>query len=351
MNRVLFLHASIPNYVADGIFHGLRQLEQFEVVDIPRHDVMYKNATKAMLDKTGSRGGCLYGRLDLEHDVIASSRVFWQRELSGYNFVIISDPHHCFHYLAILKKGLGKNWISKILWIDGSDSVSAFPFTSKAAFSQFWHRALYPILFFPYFKREFLSWAALLGIDRNNRVKILHKIFSGRGRIKKISISVPDDYIRVIPFAEKDLDWFPLTPDPEMKILIPELQPMFLGQRQFVITNHIEYERLLNRSKFGIVCKRAGWDSLRVYEYAARGVIICFKNLHLKPANCPPYGLDESNCIPYTTGESLLQSIEAMSDENLISIQNNAYLWLKQYTTFQMALHVLEEMTKKEMIL
>ena len=89
--KILFLNAGISNYLVDGLFYGLRSIEGVTVVDAPRIDVMYNDATPSLLKKNGNRGVTLYGLLDKESDLVRELRYGWRMGLDAFDLIIISD--------------------------------------------------------------------------------------------------------------------------------------------------------------------------------------------------------------------------------------------------------------------
>ncbi len=58
--KVLFFHHNQPDYLAEGLFHGLRSLLGKNCVDIPRYDSMYTPLTDSMKSKLRGNGFSLY---------------------------------------------------------------------------------------------------------------------------------------------------------------------------------------------------------------------------------------------------------------------------------------------------
>jgi len=63
-----------------------------------------------------------------------------------------------------------------------------------------------------------------------------------------------------------------------------------------------EYYEDMQRSWFGLTCKKGGWDSLRHYEIMAAGSLLLFKEYDKKPKLCAP---QELPCYSYSSLEEL----------------------------------------------
>ena len=76
-----------------------------------------------------------------------------------------------------------------------------------------------------------------------------------------------------------------------------------LGNRSgYKFNREEDYFQDLQRSWFGLTCKRGGWDCLRHYEIIANGAVLLFKDYNKKPALCSPQHLP---CLSYSTREEL----------------------------------------------
>jgi hypothetical protein len=163
----------------------------------------------------------------------------------------------------------------------------------------------------------------------------------GRHKLLPISMGIPADAIETIAPAAKTKDWVNYNVDPGLKDLFAADRSAATGQRHFVFENAAAYNADLRASRFGITTRRAGWDCLRHYEYAAKGVVLCFRDLHLKPPACAPHGLDASNCIIYKSREDLLAQIDNLTPEQYARLQAGGYAWVRRHTTVAVALRFL----------
>ena len=88
--------------------------------------------------------------------------------------------------------------------------------------------------------------------------------------------------------------------------------------------------------------KRAGWDALRHYELAANGCVPCFRELERKPPLCPPYGLDESACVPYADYDDLVAKLAAIGPDDYARLREGALRWASQNSTRERARQLLD---------
>lgn len=343
--KILFLSSTIPNYVADGLFHGLRCLDGVTLVDVPRIDYMYTNATDEALDKTGSRGNTLYHLLQ-ESEGLGGRRTFWQRDLEEYDCIIFSDIYEQCDLFHKIYRGIHPKKRQSLCIVDGYDVPAMFPYFHNSFNLKVrpWVYT-YSISKVPYFKREYENASALYGVPKQRFLslnKMLSVVLQKPASLFPISMSIPEALIQYIPLGNKPQEFVQYNIDEELSELFPERPPASLGKWQPVYENQAQYYQDIGRSKFGITLKRAGWDCLRHYEYTAKGAILCFRDLHKKSPFCAPFELDDTNCIPYQHKSELLSKIGKMSLLELEQIQENQYKWIARYTTRQVAQRFLD---------
>ncbi|MEI7979626.1 MAG: hypothetical protein WCI53_12335 [Bacteroidota bacterium] len=338
--KILAINSTIPNYVVDGLIYGLKKIDGIEVVDIPRMDFLYKDATFDALQKTGNRGATLYGLLDDVVNVIGK-RTFWQRDIEEYDLILFCDIASDYKLFNQLYKN--KKLSHKLIIIDGYDSPSIFPFFSikkrlKDEISLFFK--CYTKV--PYFKREFETCYTQYGIKKQKKIihKILNYFFSKRMTIP-ISMSIPANFIDKSVVEIKSKSFVDYNVDPFLTSIFNNTND--IGIWKPVYASATDYIIDLNNSKFGITTKRAGWDCLRHYEYAAKGVILCFKNLHDKPSGCAPFGLSEQNSIVYSTEHDLIAKIELLGATEISKLLNNSFKWVENYSCEKVATYFLQQ--------
>ena len=151
---------------------------------------------------------------------------------------------------------------------------------------------------------------------------------------EQISFSVPEEYI-VEKIPVKDRDFFDHVVDEDTASCIPgsSVRPPYESERAYVDG--------IRRSRFGITRKRAGWDCLRHYEFAANGCVPCFRFLDRKPRACAPHGLDATNCILYSDPDEMIQRVTALTDAEYQRLAEGALKWAHRNSTVVRASDVL----------
>ena len=317
MPRVLFVNSSTQDYLADGLFHGLRTLLGADAVDFPRAEYLYDTAPREFVSNLYGRGFTLYGLLpDLAVD---RHHVLWRALAGEFDLVVFGDIWRSFGLWSEWGPRLAAGGV-KLAVIDGSDAAKPYPY------SWFWwrHRCWW---FLPrahnrarYFKREITPstrwYASYLALPPP---------FGRTLGIRPISFAIPAEKIVSGP-PDKDKD-FPAH------IVDEELARRLGANTRYAFADEREYYADLQRSRFGITTKRAGWDALRHYEIAANGAVPCFRELDRKPASCAPVGLDRTNCISYRDADDLLAQVEALDESRYAELQANALEWARTSTT------------------
>jgi hypothetical protein len=349
--NILFINSVIPNYVTDSLFHGLRSIPGVTVVDIPRLDFMYSNASVEDLCKTGSKGNTLYKLLD-EPSNIRGKRTFWQSEIEGYDFIIFSDIFYQCDLFYYIYRTINPKRRNALCIVDGYDITAKFPFIYNSL-----NLKIRPWAYFAnvgkvnYYKREYENSGELFGILKQ-RSSSLNKLFSyilrKPSNVFPISMSIPKEHIEYIPMKSRTQNFVNYNVDNSLADLFPARPVAELGKWQPAFENQHEYFEDIKKSRFGITAKRAGWDCLRHYEYAAKGAILCFKNLQQKSALCAPFGLEEKNCIIYNEKQDLLDKIRKKSLGELQDLQDNQYKWIQHYTTQNVASRFLDHLLKSK---
>lgn len=345
--KILYINSSAPNYVADGLFHGLNTLTGVDVVDSPRMNYMYADATLKDLSKTGTRGNTLYALLQDDPE-ISGERTLWNYDLDTYDHIIFTDIFAECDLFNFVYKILDVSKRNRISIVDGYDVSSRFPyFTNMTNLRVRPWTYFYPISKVRYFKREFENKANLYGITAERFRGLsaaLSNVLKSPANLLPISMSIPEEHIEYIPISAKNKDFINYNLDAELNDLFQANTLAELGKWQPAFARQSDYYNEIRNSKFGITTKRAGWDCLRHYEYAAKGAILCFKNLELKPAECAPHQLSNINCIPYTGKNDLMQKITSKSQTELEHLQGLQYEWIRQYTTTKVAQRFLERL-------
>ncbi|HLI31908.1 MAG TPA: hypothetical protein VKU89_04100 [Solirubrobacteraceae bacterium] len=326
MPRVLIVNPNHEDYLADGVFHGLRTLLGADAVDFPKAEYMYDTASASALGRVRGGAFTLYGLLP---DLPIDRDHILPRALAGeFDLVVFADIWRTF--------GLWTEWGPqlhdagvRLAVLDGADRVEPYPY------SGLWWRVR-AWWFLPrahnraaYFKREITPLSRWFA-----SYLLLPPAIGRRLDMRPISFSIPPERILAeAPRKERD---FP------SHIVDREVADRLGGQLSHVFAAEEDYRADLMRSRFGITTKRAGWDALRHYEIAACGAVPCFRELERKPAGCAPFGLDATNSISYRSVDDLLAQVADLSAEQYARLQAGALSWARRNSTVVRARELLD---------
>jgi hypothetical protein len=322
--KILFLSDDREDYLADGVLHGLKQINSVEVIDYPRKSCLY---TKSRIDSDFSvRGGgfTLYQLLSNDlYSQDAREHIQKKLEKNWFDLVIISSIWRQWGLLIQWEKLLKAG--CKLAILDGDDDERFYP-TSSTRIRQFgptrWLRSLISQEKTVYFKREWTN---------------VTKPWPYNCAIKKLAFSIPAEKIVSTPIEKCRL--FP------SHIVDQEVSELVGGQTHYAFSSEAEYRQNLGESRFGITTKRGGWECLRHYEIAANGAIPCFRNLTDKPINCAPHGLvDGLNCISYSNASKLIERINQLNYQEEENMQAAALSWARSSSTQTRAHELLKAM-------
>ncbi|MEA2233993.1 MAG: hypothetical protein QOD83_3809 [Solirubrobacteraceae bacterium] len=321
--RVLFVTPGFEDYLSDGILHGLRELLGAGAIDFPKQDVLYAGGCGLV------RGGgfTLYGLLD---DLpLDRHRALFRAEAGEFDLVVFGDIWRTF--------GLFTEWGPRlhgrvpVAVLDGADRVEPYPYGGFWWRRRSWWALPRAHTRATYFKREITPWTGWF-----RSYLLLPPPLAARSVrwLRPTAFSVPAQKIVDAP-PEKDRDF-------ATHVVDAQLAPLVGGSTSHVFTDEDAYRADLQRARFGVTCKREGWDCLRHYEIAANGAVPCFRDLHRKPATCAPHGLrDGVNCLAYSDPAALLERIAALPDETYSRIQAGALRWARANTTVRRAEELL----------
>ena len=329
--RVLFLSPPVEDYMADGLLHGLRAVLGHNVVDVPKHEIVYRTFPEEKRASLYGRGFTLYGLLE---DIPCEREGALERARAGeFDLVIFSDIWRGFGQFVELALELPEH--TRVAVVDGTDRVEIYPYAGKWWRVPAWWLLPRAHTRYPYFKREitsdtaFFRWflivprfmAGLLPVPKN---------------VRPISFSIPEEKVVEAP-ADKDQEFATHVVDAELARLLGR------PTTAYSFASEADYYADLRRSRFGVTTRRAGWDAMRHYEIAANGCVPCFRDLADKPPLCPPYGLDETNCIAYTSADDLMGAVEALGDEAYGRLEAGALRWARANSTRARATQLLHE--------
>jgi hypothetical protein len=323
--RVLIVNSNYEDYLADGLFHGLRTLLGTNAVDFPKAEYMYNSAPPAVLSRVRGGAFTLYGLLD---DAPVSRDHVLHRALDGeFDLVVFADIWRTFGLWTEWGPQLHRAGV-RVAVVDGSDRAEPYPY------SGLWWRVR-GWWFLPrahnraaYFKREITPWTSWFA-----SYLLLPPPFGRRLGLLPVSFSIPAE--KIVSAAPPKSKQFPLH------VVDAELAGRTGGQLEYAFGSEQEYYSDLRASRFGITTKREGWDALRHYEIAACGAVPCFRDLDRKPPRCAPFGLGTDNSISYHSADELLERTAALSEDEYALLQAGAIAWARQSTTVVRARQLL----------
>ena len=331
--KILFLTSEHEDYLADSLFHGLRNLLGEDVIDFPKKDFLYKGFIENNIIR--GKAFTLYGLLD---DIpVNRNKVFDRFSKGEIELIIFSSIQRQLGFYLELYPFLNK--VNTVI-IDGEDTPALFPYKGY-----YWRKYYHwfipsPHKKFNYYKREWTS-----GTNYYRYYKVLPKWICEKiaspSNLHRISLSIPGEKIlNEVPHKKK---LFPLhIVDEEIS---DNTQGSYTG---YVFENEEDYYKDLQSSKFGITTKRAGWDCLRHYEIAANGAVLCFRDLDKKPVTCAPHGLNETNCIIYSSFQDLMNKINSLSEAKYREMQIKSLEWVRENTTVRRAEKLSEDFNIKK---
>lgn len=319
--RVLFISSAGEDYLADGVFLGLRALLGANAVDHPRMDALYETVSSARRQQLYGRGFGLYASLP----DIAVDRLNVDTELAEGRFdaVVFSDIHRTYGRFVELLPRLGG---LRVAVLDGADSPAMYPYSGS-----YWRRPecwLLPRAHsrFLYFKREWTEETLHYRYYRLLPKGVSRRVPAPRN-LRPIAFAFPDEKILADAGPAKQ-SLFP------RHIVDAEVRARVAGaSAAYAFDSEADYYADLRRARFGITTKRAGWDCLRHYEIAANGAVPCFRDLGAKPSTCAPHGLDDGNCIAYSSVDALMRRIDGLSDDEYERKRQGALAWARENST------------------
>ena len=103
----------------------------------------------------------------------------------------------------------------------------------------------------------------------------------------------------------------------------------FKDNSAYKFDNEDEYYADMNRSWFGLTCKKGGWDCLRHYEILASGALLLFKDYNIKPLGCEPRQLPT---FSYSTEKELYEIMNRLvvngkPTSEYLAMNNLQHIW------------------------
>ena len=342
--RILFLTDDREDYLADSVLHGLKQLEEHEVVDYPQKTILYKDSPHISRTQKDQRDLPLYGNGFTLYGLLPNKRcerdlIHRRIESSWFDLAIVGNIWRQWHLMNDL--GLGRG-LTPVLLLDGEDDSRSF-FVSSQFIRQLslgtWSSQLADVVIA---KREQPDPGS-----RSNK-KGLHAILRSVWKTTRlrlptkevpISFGIPEELILNSP-REKTRVFASHIVDPEVRVLLK------LRHERHLFFRQEDYFRDIQESRFGVTTKRCGWDCLRHYEIAANRSLICFRDLDKKSDGCAPHGLGQENCIIYKSAIDLMEKCKRLSDERYTELEACGWEWIKTKTTKRLARELVAMITK-----
>jgi hypothetical protein len=325
--RILFLAPDQEDYLADSLFHGLRQVLGARVIDAPRRDPLYSDYPTDLRRQRYGRGFTLYGLLD-EVPVDRVS-IALRIERGDFDLVVFGDIQNCYgRWVELLHAVRG----TRAAVLDGGDYPAMYPFGRRWWREPRWwllprahRRAMY-------FKRE------LTPETRWFRSFMLMPLALARrlgppGGLRPIAFSIPEEKIVSAPTEKSTLL--------ATQVVDPEVAERTGHPTSAPFAEEEEYYADLQAARFGVTTKRAGWDCMRHYELAANACVPCFRDLAAKPVTCAPHGLHDGNCVPYKDAADLFAKLDRIDDAAYARLQAGALQWARKNSTRTRAVQFL----------
>lgn len=240
--KILFVYNfNYPDYLADGVYHGLID-SGHEVYETHYPGYMLKSYEN--LHDLPGHGFTLYGKLEHTPKLENSDVIIEKIKSKFYDIVIygcvythlISKERQCLDYLDVVREFYPR---SKVHFLDGSDE--------RINFAWEYNLNSYGIIW----KRELTSY----------------------GYGNPISLAIPESQITT------DRLWKQYMFSPN----VPAPIPYGATQKKYAFTDEKSYYEEYQKSYYAHTCKKMGWDCLRHYEILANRCIPYFIGLE----DCP----------------------------------------------------------------
>ena len=269
--KILFVPTISPNYQGDllenSILHGLRTVLGKNCVDYPRKKIMYHDFSETKKDSLHGRGFSLLTEpiLDLSEE---------ERKLDKFDAILYGDGHM---YGEKNNKELNKLANNNVWVLDGHDLHGNAP--RKINIKE--------------------------GDEEINVIGAQFKKSFKRELVEKVDdvyptgFGIPTHRIMTFNSEKKDQLFQKTAPD---NALFNDVKDIGGGFKHHKFTDEEKYYNDLNRSWFGLTCKKGGWDCLRHYEIIAARSVLLFKDYNKKHPTCSPLCIP---CLWYSTKEEL----------------------------------------------
>jgi len=267
--KILFATIKNPRCQGDllevSILNGLRTVIGSDCIDIPRKKIMYHDWSETTRDELHGKGFTLYTRplKDIDNSLRTNLKDI---DVVLYGVSSIYNEQQDEFLNSLVSR-------DRIWFLDGHDLYGGAP--NKIVFQG---EEIIGIQNTPCFKRE-----------------LVQENLSG---VYPTGFGIPSYQIAEINLNKKTQLY--QTAVPNSCLFLPDTD---LGNRTgYKFYKEEDYFEDLQKSWFGLTCKRGGWDCLRHYEIIANSAVLLFKDYNKKPALCSPQHLP---CLSYSTREEL----------------------------------------------
>jgi hypothetical protein len=321
MPRVLFLGSGHDDFLADGLFHGLRSVLGVDAVDLPRIDHLYTDHPPGRRTELHGLGFTLAGLLP-DDSGVDRTRALYRAAEGTFDLVVFADIWRNFGAYVQWMPVLRKAGVPMAV-VDTGDRIEPYPYSGLWWRVRHWwllpraHNRTH------FFKREITPWTAWFRTFLLVPGPIASKLVLRA--MNEISFSIPAERI-VTEAPAKTKDWPAHVVDHDVAARVG-------AQSAYAFDDAGAYHADLQASRFGVTTRKAGWDALRHYEIAAAGAVPCFRDLDRKPPRCAPHDLGQSNCLTYRDAEDLLEQVGALDEAAYTALQEGALAWARASTT------------------
>lgn len=296
--KIIFVTISDPKSQGDflevSILTGLREILGNNCIDYPRKKIMYHDWSDTKKEELHGRGFTLY---KFPFKELSDE----ERKLENIDFILygVANAYNEKNKPELDKLVEGEN---KIWYLDGHDLYGGAPIKLN------------------------YNGENIIGTQKENCFK-RELTETNYKNVYPIGFGIPEYQIRDINLDGK-IQLFQKTAPKESSFNMVN----FNG---YIFENEEDYYEDMQKSWFGLTCKKGGWDCLRHYEIIASGTLLLFKDYDKKPKNCSPINLP---CYSYNNKRDLLILIKKLvinnkpTDEYLEMLKNQR-LWLINYGT------------------
>jgi len=314
--KILFVPTKNPGSQNDllevSILNGLRTIMGENCVDYPRKKIMYHDFSDSPKDGLHGRGFSLLTKPieDLTEE---------QRKLGKFDAILYGDGHM---YGENTDKELNKLANGNVWVLDGHDLHGNAPRKIDIQEGEEELNVI-GVQFRKSFKRELIE-------------KVEDVYPTGFG--------IPKHRIMEFDVSKKEQLYQKTAPD---NAIFNDVKDLGGGFSHHKFTVEEDYYNDLNKSWFGLTCKKVGWDCLRHYEIIASRSVLLFKDYNLKSATCSPQCIP---CLCYSSKEELDEITNRLvvnnkpTDEYMFYLDEQMKWLLNVGTTEARAAHILRVM-------